>query len=240
MWSTRILCLSLALLTARDARAGEREGPLQEGKRLYRQIEFERCIQVLEDAERHLTAAAEWVDREIYLGLCNAALNRTRQASRHFQAALELDPAATLPPNSSPKVESLFQLAQARAATTVGSSRTVPMPAPQAPPWDFAPSLPARAPVSPPVARKLAWLPWVLAGAGIAGVGGFAGFGVAARSTASTANAPQTYPDVSAQLGSAAQQQATLANVSLAVGIVAMGGAITTWVLTRGTEGSAQ
>jgi hypothetical protein len=233
MWSVRILSLSLSLLTAHNALAEKRETPVQQGKRLYREVEFERCIQVLEDAERNLTLAAEWVEREMYLGLCNAALNRTRQASRHFQAALELDPAVTLPPNSSPKVESLFQLAQARASSAASPSRTVPLPAPQPPPADFAPSLPIEAPVSPPADRKLAWLPWVLAGTGVAAVGGFVGLGLAARSTANTANDPRTFPDVSAQLGSRAQQQATLANVALGVGIVAIGGAITTWVLTR-------
>lgn len=69
-------------------------------KEAYEAGQYEACAGILLDAE----TATE----HLYGGLCQFAIGQPGEASRHFNRALELDPAAELPPFSPPKAVSFF------------------------------------------------------------------------------------------------------------------------------------
>lgn len=124
---------------------------LVQAKALYETLEFERCVAMLGKASHWNSTPAEVVEGELYRGLCEVNLNHVETAQRAFARALEVDPAARLPPGTSPKVRALF------AEVARGEARNTPPPPPPAqsdrpviPPAgkaDLRPEVPATPPV---------------------------------------------------------------------------------------------
>lgn len=246
MSQLRTLCLALAIFSAQGAYAAE-PSALQRGKDFYRALEFEKCVKTLEAAQSTLTAAQDLVDRELYLGLCEAALTHVRQASRAFETALELDPTARLPAHSSPKVEALFELAKKRTGQNAAPPREPVVPPQSAtvtsPATATIPALteqpPAQPTTSPRGSGVPTWIPWTVGGLGVAGLATFVGLGLAAKDAESRANSLQTFPDESARLGVVAGQRAIGANVALGAGIAALAGLVVVLVVSH-AEGSTE
>jgi hypothetical protein len=84
--------------------------PLDNVKQLHKALEFEKCIEAAQLARQGKTplAANELRDVEVFAGLCHFGLGKVGDAKQAFRAALKADPAAELPPYSSPKVVELF------------------------------------------------------------------------------------------------------------------------------------
>ncbi|MHB8873798.1 MAG: hypothetical protein ACYC8T_08950, partial [Myxococcaceae bacterium] len=78
---------------------------LAQAKVFYQGLEYEKCLQRLEQAGRWKNTTQELVDIEIYSALSKFNLDQSKDSEAHFQLALQLDPKVKLPPFSSPKIE---------------------------------------------------------------------------------------------------------------------------------------
>jgi hypothetical protein len=81
---------------------------LEAGRAAYENGQYEQCVSLL--------GAAATRDEHVYVGLCHFALGQPGDAARHFTRALELDPAAALPPFSPPKAVAFFSTLKTQQA----------------------------------------------------------------------------------------------------------------------------
>lgn len=82
---------------------------LAQARVFYQGLEFERCLQRLNQAVDRESTVREQAEIALYAGLCNAQLGNFEEAEPHFSRALELDRTLELPPYTSPKIEALFK-----------------------------------------------------------------------------------------------------------------------------------
>ncbi len=242
---------TVLLLLAGTARADEPNPFLQQAKSFYEQVKYEKCAQRLEQAVQWKSTAAELVEIELYAGLCQFNLNALRDAREHFELALKLNPAATLPPYSPPKAVSLFKsIAQARPVEEVAPP--VEHPAEEPPPPEAVAAAPAEvasaAPPPPPpptlvpseralppaaATEVFRPVPKLTIGLGV-GAGVAAGVGtfliVQAQAQARDANR-QVFEQVRKERGDEAVASATAAYVSLGAAVSAAAGAVIVYLL---------
>jgi hypothetical protein len=178
----------------------------------YESLEFEHCLQRIDEAERWPSSTAERVKIELYAGLCQHSLRREGLARARFARAVALDPNVELPPFSSPKTVALFAEVKAE--------------------WDHPDAgTPAVTPAPVEVgttevssARRPPWagvlLTAVAAGAGAGGVL----FGLQAKRLEAASDT--RFESDSAALGASARNAALFANLSYAVAVVAALGAV--------------
>ncbi len=151
--------LWLLLLSAAAARAEEPNPFLQQAKRFYEQVKYEKCAQRLEQAVQWKSTPSELVEIELYAGLCALNLNGTQDAREHFELALRLDPHATLPPYSPPKAVVMFRSISAKVAkarereappqvAVAKAPEPEPAPQPESAPTETAAPAPAPEPVA--------------------------------------------------------------------------------------------
>lgn len=88
----------------------EQDSVYIEGKRLYAELEYEMAVEKFQQ----LLSQGQYEPMQTsslyrWLGLCRAGLGQLDSARTCFQLALALDPEATLPVKSSPKIAALYQ-----------------------------------------------------------------------------------------------------------------------------------
>lgn len=82
---------------------------LSQAKELYQALEFEKCVSRLDQASKQWQSTKDELrDIEVYGGLCQFNLGRSKAAAEHFRTALRIDESVDLPPYTSPKAVSLF------------------------------------------------------------------------------------------------------------------------------------
>ena len=210
---------------------------LVQAKVFYQGMEFEKCLQRLEQADRVAAEAASAVlaEIELYSGLCKFNLGKRDDAEAHFKLALQLNPEVTLPPATSPRIAVVFdpiaekvRLARAEAEPEAAPQEDAPReltlaPAPQS---DTRADLVATAPQQG--GSKV--LPIALGGTSVAAAGVAAVFAVMANQHATQANNPATYYADAVTLGKNAQREALIGNVLFGVAGTAAVGAVITWI----------
>jgi hypothetical protein len=224
----------LALVVSLTLGAGAPNPFLAEAKALYESLDFERCLERLEQASKQWTSTPkELFEIEVYSGLVRLNLGQVAQAREHFRVAQRIDPAGELPPYSSPKaVDVWLEVKQS----------LVPKP-PPFPDRDLPDDAPRRADLKPaPAPEPLTAAPrseWrrhaapvalsiVAAAALAAGIG----LGAHAKSLEAQANAAYYESDFRS-LGNAARANAVGANVAFGVSVAAALTAAMLW--WRGT-----
>ncbi|MFZ5468263.1 MAG: hypothetical protein ACOZIN_02400 [Myxococcota bacterium] len=193
-----------------DAPVAAGEPWLQQAKVYYDGLEFDRCLERLEQAGRESASFEVLAEIELYRGLCHFNLGHRTEAERYFGLALQLDRQVQLPPMTSPKIHAVF----AEVVKALPSEASPPeAPASQSN-QTLAnalvnPSPPEEKP-SPPYPRVL---PWVMGGAAAALAGGGVFFGASAKEHERLAN-QATYTFTAHQNASAAQGDALKANLA--------------------------
>lgn len=196
---------------------------LAQARVFYQGLEFERCLQRLEQATGHESTVAEQAEIALYGGLCHAQLGDFERAEPHFARALELDRTLTLPPYTSPKIEALFQEVAATlpAPTDAGPRKPVLTPRES----QGSPSLVAQAPGARSYVAPIAF-----GGAALLAGGAATYFGLQAQRLEAEANTARFEVDAH-RLGNDARQSAFIANIGLGVATAAVSGAVITWLL---------
>jgi hypothetical protein len=107
--------LLIVLLGGKPIPTGEPQAPqgpnpfLAQAKENYRNLEFERCLQRLQQAPQWRSSPQELLDIELYAGMCSYQLNQLPVAEEHFRLALRIQPTAELPAYTSPKLVDFFK-----------------------------------------------------------------------------------------------------------------------------------
>ncbi|MBX5483795.1 MAG: hypothetical protein IRZ16_18385 [Myxococcaceae bacterium] len=219
--------------------AAAQTGPnpyLGQAKDLYQELEFEQCLARLDQAARwpHSTPK-ELTEIEIYAGLCHFNLENVDQAETRFRAALKLNPAVTLPPYTSPRINALlYKLKGELAATAPPPSDSPTQPELAPPPPSNPPPALNDLTAKGPRGRSLT-VPLALGGVAVVAAGAATFLGLQARSLEQQAHAAHFESDAIA-LGQTAQQRATFANVGFAVAGAAITGAVLSYLLSGDGE----
>ena len=214
------------LLWALPAGAQPAPNPYLAQARVYYQgLEFERCLQRLEQAVERESTVREQAEIALYAGLCSAQLGNFEQAGPYFTQALELDRTLQLPPYTSPKIEALFHEAASKLpGPDKEPSRSVVLTPSDVPP----PAYPGADLQAAPQRSYVA--PIAFGGAALLAGGAATWFGLQAQRLEGEANTAHFEVDAH-RLGQDARQSATFANIGLGVATAAVSGAIITWLL---------
>jgi hypothetical protein len=205
-----------------------------EGIKLYKSTEYEKAILRLEEvAVRPDLAAADKSDVLMWLGLSYAGTGDLEQAKKELRAALVADDDLTLPPNTSPRVVSLFEelrtsvkaeKAEAAAAAAAEAKRRAD---------EEARAHANDPPPSPPPEDHTGML---IAGGATAGVGALAlvgagVLGVVAMTSLSEAQSKSGFQDDDKRALDTANGTATGALILVPVGVVLAGAGVTLMLL---------
>jgi tetratricopeptide (TPR) repeat protein len=206
------LALSLAL-------AASTPNPyLAEAKTLYGALDFERCLERLDQASKKWTSTPkELFEIEVYGGLAHFNLGQVKQATEHFRVAQRIDPAGELPPYSSPKAIDLW----------VEVKQSLVEPPPPFPDSDLPDDAPKKTELTPPpkveepsplaaVQWKRHAAPIALSIVSVAALAIGIGLGISAKSLEAQANAA-AYESDFVRIGSSASANAFGANVAYGV-----------------------
>lgn len=113
MIAALVLCSALAgnpKLPTGEPQTPQGPNPfLAQAKENYRNLEFERCLQRLQQAPQWRSSPQELLDIELYAGMCSYNLNQLPVAEEHFRLALRIQPTAELPAYTSPKLVDFFK-----------------------------------------------------------------------------------------------------------------------------------
>lgn len=236
----------LAALLCSAAAAAQSGGNiyLSQGKVYFQALEFEKCVQRMEQAARWQNSTRrELAEIELYTGLCKFSLGQTDESADHFTAALGIDPTLELPPGVSPRIAEVFNevaervrpaaAGRAEAQQSQGSGDApangnrelvlVPREGPAPSPVDQ--SLTAR---PEPPSRVL---PITLGGVSVAALATGGIFGAMAKAYEAEHNDRRTFHEEAQVAGKRAQDSAFAANVAFAIAGAAAAGAVTTWLL---------
>lgn len=102
---------ALVLLAAPDKVPAPPSGPnpfVAQAKDLYAKLEFEKCLKRIAQASQWRSSPRELLEIELYAGLCHFNLGQKADAEERFKQAVRIDPAAELPPYTSPRAVELF------------------------------------------------------------------------------------------------------------------------------------
>ena len=109
--------------------AAAQPGPnpfLTQARVFYQGLEFERCIQRLEQAVQRESTPAEQAEIELYAGLCHYHLADEKTAKERFARAVALDARIALPPFTSPKIVAVFDEVRAKVSPAAPSHPDAP------------------------------------------------------------------------------------------------------------------
>jgi len=172
---------------------------LEEGLRLYQQLEYSAAVPRLESAlAAESLPASDRARAALTLSVLQLALGEG-DARESMAAALRLDPQLVIPEGSSPKVRSLFEEVRESLATEAPVPAPVPAPTPEATPPEAEgdPAAAARAEPDAPRAGDEAvapfyseWWFWGAIGAGVVIIAA-AGAGLGTYFTLFHCDAPQ-------------------------------------------------
>jgi hypothetical protein len=199
---------------------------LDQARLLYESTEYEKCVQRTDQASRWENSPAELVQIEIYAGLCQFLMGKTRDAIERFEVALRLDPSAQLPELTNPKVVAQFERLAAKAKARAPAPKDAPVVAPALTP---GPSPVTVIDMPPPRAPSRA-LSITLASVAVASAGGGAWFGVRARQLERAGNG-EPFQDDSFKLSKEAASSATIANLGFGLAAAAATSAILAYAL---------
>jgi hypothetical protein len=104
------LAVSLLVLAA-DKVPEAPTGPnpfLVQARDLYSKLEFEKCLKRVSQAQQWRSSPKELLEIELYAGLCHFNLGQKPDAEERFKTALRIDPAAELPPYTTPRAVEIF------------------------------------------------------------------------------------------------------------------------------------
>lgn len=209
-----VALLVVLLALPGTAWAGARED-LERGKKLLRDMEDAKGLQVLEGALKApgLDDALR-AQLHLHIGIAQSNLMRRNEAVASFKAALKADPEIRPPELTSPKIKALFEQVRLEVQKEAAQSKAPPRakPAPRPAPQPAPPPAPAPAP------SRINWPAWGLLGvAAVAGGVGIA-MGALSRSDANKAADLTMFYSQAKELHDRARTRATAANVLLAVG----------------------
>lgn len=250
MTTGRLVVLVLALTGGPALAQESRNVYLAQAKVFYQGLDFEKCVQRLEQAARWKNnTRSDLVEIELYSGLCKFNLHQEADAADHFEVALQLDPNVKLPPFSSPRVSELFRSVAARvkpmdSGTATAGNSTQPdntqMNKPPPPPKKDTPVAVKLTPNPRPTPDvKLeatregrSWaLPLGLGGASVAAATVGIVFGMQAKAHEAQFNAPETFQSDADRLEQQARGEVLLANIGFGVASAAAIGAVVTYLL---------
>lgn len=234
----RVLGLS-ALLVATTASADTRNPYLLQAKVFHQGLDFEKCLKRLEQAGKWENSTEQLADIELYTGLCQLALGKEKDATEHFELALNINDTLELPPLQGPKVTALFE----KIRKKVIASKPQP-PAPvavvEAKPEPLVSDVPLQPKLTPteptpiveatPPKERHVVVPIIFGVTAVAAVGVAAYFGVQAKSLEQQANAAPFESDAVAA-GRQAQTNALIANVGFGLAGAAAATAVLTYLL---------
>lgn len=203
---------------------------LAQAKELYEGLDFEKCVARLEQATSQWQSSKDELrEIEIYSGLCQFNLGKTKTAAEHFRTALRIDEATDLPPYSSPKAVDLF----------LKVKRSLQAPPEPLPEDDFPPDAPKKPKLEPTPPKTGPTEPGVFEkhpaptafgiGAGVALAVGV-GLGVNARNLSIQANEART-DQLFGEKAGAARANATGANVAYVLAAGAAVAAVVAYLL---------
>jgi tetratricopeptide (TPR) repeat protein len=137
---------------------------LQEARRRFETLEYERALVELHSAQRLSPVQDELVSIHLLRGVALAELGKTGEASDAFREALRLRPGAVLPLEVSPKISQQFQAISAALAVSKLESRkrsteSEPRPEPRLAPPEQPQKPPDIAASSPPQPASAAQAP---------------------------------------------------------------------------------
>lgn len=204
---------------------------LAQARELYANLDFERCVQRLQQAPQWRSTPAELRDVELLAGLCHFSLGHKAEAAERFKLALRIDEGADLPPYSSPKAVELFLRVKKRLQRPAP-----PMPLSDLGDDDLVSELDA--PVKPTGEAsgrfdvKKYPVPIAMAVISLAGLGTGIGMGVSAKSTESQARLA-VFEDDYLRLRHSAQTSAVGANIAYATAAAALIIAVVIFVVTE-------
>jgi tetratricopeptide (TPR) repeat protein len=242
--------IALGWLTTAVAAPEKGNVYLVQAKVFYQGMEFEKCLQRLEQADRVSDLTRQvMADIELYGGLCKFNLGKRDDAESHFRRALQLNPDVTLPPATSPRIAEVFepvaeQIRRARtdadavaarqpqvASSNVERAEAEAQDSPRE--LTLAPTAKsdARADLvaTVPAQGGSKVLPIALGGTSVAAATVATVFAVMANNHAAQANAPATYYADSVALGNDARREMLIGNVLFGVAGTAAVGAVITW-----------
>jgi len=203
---------------------------LAQAKELYESLDFEKCVSRLEQATSQWQSSKDELrEIEVYSGLCQFNLGKTKTAAEHFRTALRIDEATDLPQYSSPKAVDLF----------LKVKRSLQAPPEPFPEDDFPPDAPKKPKLEPKEPKARPSEPGIFEkhpaptalgiGAGVALAVGV-GLGVNARNLSIQANEART-DQLFGEKAGAARANATGANVAYVLAAGAAVAAVVAYLL---------
>jgi tetratricopeptide (TPR) repeat protein len=150
-WSRWRALLGLSILLVQVTAAAQAQTPvqalLQEARRRFDNLEYERTLVELLSAQRLTRTQDELVSIFLLKGIVLAELGKKAEASDAFREALRLRPGAVLPLDVSPKISRQFEaVSEALAVAKPERKKRSTKPAPQAEAQQTLPQLPAALP----------------------------------------------------------------------------------------------
>jgi hypothetical protein len=220
----------LMVLASISVQAQSRNPYLSQAKVFYQGLEYEKCVQRLEQATRWNSSSTEQSEIELLAGICKFQLGKPHEEiTDHFRLALQIDPDVRLPAMVSPKIQSLFQqaggstkpkddsaTADAKRSNTTTKTTDTPAAATEV--------------VATPSGPSYLW-PNVLVGVGAGAIIAGVILGVTANGLASSANATTDIVE-KPQLASSARGRALTADICLGLGVATAAAGIVWRVLT--------
>lgn len=105
------------MLLPTAARADIDSPLVKQGLSAYLQLDYARCVSLLDQARKESLTRDEKIATYATLGLATAALGNAVEARAHFERLLRIDPSYQLDRGVAPKVRALFEDAKAQVAT---------------------------------------------------------------------------------------------------------------------------
>jgi tetratricopeptide (TPR) repeat protein len=151
VWSRWRTLLGLGVLLLQVTAAAREQAPvqalLQEARRRFDNLEYERALVELLSAQRLTRIQDELVSIHLLKGIVLAELGKKAEASEAFREALRLRPGAVLPLEVSPKISRQFEaVSEALAVTKLEPEKRSTESGPQAEPRPTPPGPPQKAP----------------------------------------------------------------------------------------------
>jgi hypothetical protein len=200
----------------------------------FQDLEYERCLESLDETNGARMAHGEEAEVALYRGLCLHGLGRETEAAQAFREARRTSPTIAPPTWSSPKVRDFFASAippdtsdAAPAAPepvllpSLGTAERLEAPAdaPRLEPLPPAPTGRLDALADAPRLEPLPVAPIVLAGSAVVALGVGLFFGMRSSDAIQQAEAA-TFESTWAEHRGAAQRQATIANVGFGLSAI--------------------